>query len=110
MSFSIQILKTGGLVVLTGGTIIASIIGGNWLADNISKRLYKDDDTKENEIDEPKEPDEPYEYKFIDEYQKKYKDEAVRRHFPIEFICGMCNIDLLKLVKSTNQSIVYHYL
>lgn len=74
MSFSIQILKTGGLVVLTGGTIIASIIGGNWLADNVSKRLYKVDDTKENEIDEPNDPDEPYEYKFIDEYQKKYKE------------------------------------
>ena len=72
MSFSIQILKTGGLVVLTGGTIVASILGGNWLTDIVSKRLCKLDDTGESKADE--QDDTPYEYKFIDEYQQRYQE------------------------------------
>ena len=72
MSFSIQILKTGGLVALTGGTIIASIVGGNWLANTISNRLDKFVDVEESKVNE--QHDEQYEYKFIEEYQKRYQE------------------------------------
>ena len=74
MNFSTQILKTSAIVVLTGGTIIGSVLGGHKVADIISNRFYKKREPIENEENNDNKDDEAYEYKYIDDYQKRYDD------------------------------------
>ena len=74
MNFSTQILKTSAIVVLTGGTIIGSVLGGHKVADIISNRFYKKQEPIENEENNDNNDDETYEYKYIDDYQRRYDE------------------------------------
>ena len=72
MDFSIQILRTGALFALTGGTIMGSVIAGNRIGTLLSDRLYKND-VNSTEADENTEKEIDYEYKYIDEYQSRWE-------------------------------------
>lgn len=71
MDFSIQILRTGALFALTGGTIVGSVIASNRIGTLLSDRLYKNDANSAEADDEAKE-EISYEYKYIDEYQLRW--------------------------------------
>ena len=80
MDFSAQILRTGALVVLTGGTIVGSIVAGNRIGTLLTNRSRKDEELDKNDSeDNDKVEDRGYEYKYIEEYQAQYdkinKDE-----------------------------------
>ena len=79
MDFSIQILKTGGLITLTAGTVAGLMLGFN-KAENLIRpidnfpTICKEKET-ETETETEKEKEEIlYEYKYVEEYQKHYNE------------------------------------
>ena len=78
MSFSFQILKTGCLLVVTGGTIVASLVLGNKLSNTVKQRLHNQDneDNQDNKNNQKQNNSKEiaYEYKYIEEYQERFDE------------------------------------